>query len=148
MDYIYATTSEIHENFSTPTPPLHYSHKLTNPSESGQVLQNIEWDGDTDKPFICSRCGKGYSQSFTLRRHQRTTCGKRRIGSGIWNCSRCGRSYVTQGNLSRHQKFECAVKRKFYCVFCGHKFSQRCSLLRHLKTIHKNNSIVNKREPV
>ncbi|XP_034185227.1 uncharacterized protein LOC117606608 isoform X3 [Osmia lignaria lignaria] len=94
------------------------------------------WFPETDKPYMCSSCGKGYTHIFTLNRHRRTVCGKIRNTSGKWKCPRCTRSYVTEGNLVRHVRFECGVRRKFCCIFCNRKFTQRCSLIRHLRNFH------------
>ena len=94
------------------------------------------WLPETDKPYMCSSCGKGYTHIFTLNRHRRTVCGKIRNTSGKWKCPRCSRSYVTEGNLVRHVRFECGVRRKFCCIFCNRKFTQRCSLIRHLRNFH------------
>nr|XP_033333669.1 zinc finger protein 467-like [Megalopta genalis] len=94
------------------------------------------WIPETDKPYMCSSCGKGYTHIFTLNRHRRTVCGKIRNTSGKWKCPRCTRSYVTEGNLVRHVRFECGVRRKFCCIFCNRKFTQRCSLIRHLRNFH------------
>ncbi|KOC67974.1 Zinc finger protein Xfin [Habropoda laboriosa] len=98
------------------------------------------WIPETDKPYMCTNCGKGYTHIFTLNRHRRTVCGKVRNTNGKWKCARCSRSYVTEGNLVRHVKFECGVRRKFCCIFCNRKFTQRCSLIRHLRNFH-NESI-------
>ncbi|XP_053974161.1 zinc finger protein 787-like [Hylaeus anthracinus] len=94
------------------------------------------WIPETDKPYMCSSCGKGYTHIFTLNRHRRTVCGKIRNTNGKWKCPRCTRSYVTEGNLVRHVRFECGVRRKFCCIFCNRKFTQRCSLIRHLRNFH------------
>ncbi|XP_076621377.1 uncharacterized protein LOC143341885 isoform X2 [Colletes latitarsis] len=71
------------------------------------------WVPETDKPYMCSSCGKGYTHIFTLNRHRRTVCGKIRNTNGKWKCPRCTRSYVTEGNLVRH-----------------------VSLIRHLRNFH------------
>ncbi|XP_033304273.1 oocyte zinc finger protein XlCOF6-like isoform X2 [Bombus vosnesenskii] len=98
------------------------------------------WVPETDKPYICSNCGKGYTHIFTLNRHRRTVCGKRRNNGGKWKCTRCKRSYATKGNLDRHIQYACGVKRKFCCFVCHSMFTQRCSLIRHLKTFHDSNN--------
>ncbi|XP_019697136.1 putative transcription factor Ovo-like 1 [Harpegnathos saltator] len=98
------------------------------------------WKPQTDKPYMCSKCGKGLSHIFTLNRHRKTVCGKVRSTSGKWKCEHCARSYKTEGNLSRHTRYECGVPRQFYCVFCKRAFTQRCSLSRHLKKFHHQSS--------
>ena len=97
-----------------------------------------QWMPETDKPFMCSNCGKGYTHVFTLNRHRRTVCGKNRNTTGKWKCARCKRSYATKGNLDRHIQYACGVKRKFRCFVCQRMFTQRCSLIRHLKNFHND----------
>ena len=101
-----------------------------------QSQASSSWLPEADKPYTCSSCGKCYTHIFTLNRHRRTVCGKIRNTSGKWKCPRCSRAYATEGNLMRHIKFECGVRRRFICIICNHRFTQRCSLLRHLKSFH------------
>lgn len=95
------------------------------------------WKPKTDKPYMCPVCSKGFSHVFTLLRHRNTVCGKIRNTTGEWKCRHCNRTYETKGNLTRHCKFECGVSRQFYCIFCNRKFTQRCSVKRHIENFHK-----------
>lgn len=98
------------------------------------------WTPQTDKPYFCKKCCKGFTHEFTLNRHRRTVCGKFKDNGGKYLCKRCDRRYKSEGNLVRHQKYECGVKRQFVCMFCKHPFTQRCSLIRHMKHFHNSHS--------
>lgn len=101
------------------------------------VTQNSIWRPQTRKKYVCPDCGKGLSHRYTLGRHRKTVCGKIRNTNGKWKC-RCGRRYESPGSLSRHIKFECHGNPQFQCIFCNSKFTQQCSLSRHLKKKHPN----------
>ncbi|KAI4474888.1 hypothetical protein M0804_014614 [Polistes exclamans] len=90
----------------------------------------------TDKPYMCSKCYKGFTHIYSMKRHQRTVCGKIRNTNGKYKCE-CGKSYATLGNLVRHVNNECGVERRFCCYFCHGKFTQNCSRIRHLRKFHK-----------
>ncbi|XP_076287959.1 uncharacterized protein LOC143212732 [Lasioglossum baleicum] len=118
-------------------PPPPFDPGLSCSGDASRPFQGSPtWVPETDKPYMCSNCGKGYTHIFTLNRHRRTVCGKIRNTTGKWKCRRCNRAYVTEGNLVRHVRFECGVRRKFCCIFCNRKFTQRSSLTRHLRNYH------------
>ncbi|XP_036145667.1 MDS1 and EVI1 complex locus protein EVI1-A [Monomorium pharaonis] len=89
---------------------------------------------------MCPNCGKGLACQSSLKRHLETVCGKVRNVNGKWICV-CGRRYETIGSLTRHKRFECRVEPQFHCIFCGRKFTQQCSLSRHLKNKHSEGNI-------
>ncbi|KAF7386702.1 hypothetical protein HZH66_011154 [Vespula vulgaris] len=91
----------------------------------------------TDKPYMCSKCNKGFACTYSMKRHQRTVCGKIRNTNGQFKC-KCGRSYPNKGNLKRHVVNECGVERRFWCCFCLKRFTQNSSRIRHLRKFHKD----------
>ncbi|XP_014482687.1 PREDICTED: zinc finger protein 787-like [Dinoponera quadriceps] len=124
----FETTAVPPCTFAVPRPISMSSHSSSN------------WKPHTDKPYRCSKCGKGLSHMFTLNRHRRTVCGKVRNSNGKWKCEHCTRTYKTEGNLARHIRYECDVPRQFHCIFCNRAFTQRCSLSRHLKKFHNQSA--------
>lgn len=52
-------------------------------------------------------------------------------------CRKCGRGYTMLCNLRRHTRWECGGKRYFPCGYCYKSFTQKTSLERHLKGVHK-----------
>lgn len=127
---------------------VHFSdeYQLYSEDRDGSGLDGCAWSAATiepDKPHMCRKCGKRYTHQFTLNRHQRNVCGKKRTSIGNWRCRRCSRSYASEGSLARHIKFECGVHRKFLCVLCSHKFTQKSSLLRHMRHFHNDHNFEN-----
>ncbi|KAL2714711.1 LOW QUALITY PROTEIN: Zinc finger protein Xfin [Vespula squamosa] len=85
--------------------------------------------------LICVQ--NGFACTYSMKRHQRTVCGKIRNTNGQFKC-KCGRSYPNKGNLKRHVVNECGVERRFWCCFCLKRFTQNSSRIRHLRKFHKD----------
>lgn len=52
----------------------------------------------------------------------------------------CGRSYQgrhRKGNLNKHIKYECGGQKKFNCLNCGKRFTQKGDLKTHYGCVHK-----------
>lgn len=52
-------------------------------------------------------------------------------------CGRCYRGEQRRGHLKRHLDTECGVPKKFPCVICLKRFSQKWSLKKHRALVHK-----------
>jgi DNA-directed RNA polymerase subunit RPC12/RpoP len=102
----------------------------------------------------CSRCGKIYSKTFKLKRHEITHTASQKFSCDLCNskflfkiqlvthmkqhlnlreyrCSICGKAYNKSGILSDHIRRTHASEKKFEC-FCGKKFTERFRLNRHM----------------
>ncbi|XP_076621378.1 uncharacterized protein LOC143341885 isoform X3 [Colletes latitarsis] len=107
------------------------------------------WVPETDKPYMCSSCGKGYTHIFTLNRHRRTVCGislsghqlddtisPDQFGKPIFVCPKCGKGYTWKASLQRHLSTGCGLPPMFCCNLCDYRTSRKDILFRHMRHVH------------
>ncbi|XP_050535142.1 zinc finger protein 710-like [Daktulosphaira vitifoliae] len=126
--------------------------------ESNKLKQLSKTD-----PALCpNQCGRSYrgkSRKAHLKRHLLHECGvpkkfKFSIGSEKWlpylhtiskadpvfcpnSCGRCYKGEQRRAHLKRHLDNECGVPKKYQCVICLKRFSQKWSLKKHVLLVHK-----------
>ncbi|CAB3223112.1 unnamed protein product [Arctia plantaginis] len=82
-----------------------------------------------EKPFLCSQCGKGFSQKTNLAQHTR-----RHQGLKPFKCESCEKRFVSKGELDAHTRKHSGAH-PFVCDDCGNGFTTSSALVKH-RRIH------------
>lgn len=75
--------------------------------------------------YDCSECGKCFSSSSSLRKHQ-----KKHSGEKLYSCSQCGKCFSQRYVLWKHKKTH-AGEKLHACSDCGKGFHCKSSLSAH-----------------
>lgn len=75
------------------------------------------------RPFLCSTCGKGFTQASNLRQHV-----LRHSQNKQFKCSKCESAFVTKGELVTHDRTH-TKDHPFVCDVCDTAFTTSSSLV-------------------
>ncbi|XP_053560610.1 zinc finger protein 7-like [Bombina bombina] len=80
-----------------------------------------------ERPHVCKDCGKSFISSAYLVMHQRIHTGER-----PYVCKECGKSFINSSNLIIHRRVHTG-ERPYICGECGKSFRHSSDLVRHQK---------------
>ena len=106
--------------------------------EDGMKTKNVP----KMRKFACKFCSKKFSRKDGAKLHEKTI----HESSVKYECDHCGRPFGQLCGKKRHEKLfpnEGCIKMPFECQLCPYRvqFKLRDSLLRHIRTIHKDSEL-------
>ena len=111
------------------------------------LRSHLKYVHTSQKKISCTRCDKTFKQIKNLRAHlasihdidqtKENYCEKESTAN--FKCSDCDSVFSYAKNLKAHRKSKHTGKKKIYeCELCAVKFTEKKSLVRHIKAQHGN----------
>ncbi|XP_018542602.1 zinc finger protein 132 [Lates calcarifer] len=96
---------------------------------------NVSQSHGRQKALTCETCGKTFTRTSDVRRHQLTHTGER-----PFHCSQCDRTFQHSWDLAKHESKHHGVAIAFSCQLCRSSFANLRALTVHHKKSHSQES--------
>ena len=120
------STITLSDESNPPTRSACY-HCGKNFSSSSHLLRH-EREHNGDKTHQCEQCSRAFSQASQLKTHIRSHTGEK-----PFECNVCNKSYYRAEHLNNHKRNHTGEK-PFRCGVCSHEFTEKGSLNKHMQT--------------
>ena len=120
------STITLSDESNPPTRSACY-HCGKNFSSSSHLLRH-EREHNGDKTHQCEQCSRAFSQASQLKTHIRSHTGEK-----PFECNVCNKSYYRAEHLKIHQRNHTGEK-PYKCGVCSHEFTEKGSLNKHMQT--------------
>jgi ovo-like protein len=117
------------------------------------------------KRYLCTFCGKGFNDTFDLKRHTRTHTGLEEflfflnfifvfLGVRPFKCSQCEKAFTQRCSLESHQRkvhglnqtygYKIRRNKLYVCEDCGHTSTDPTNHYEHIKNFHPYSPLIHR----
>ncbi|KAM7367203.1 hypothetical protein PAMP_015120 [Pampus punctatissimus] len=107
----------------------------TEQPDNQNIKVNVPQSHSRQKALTCETCGKTFTRTSDVRRHQLTHTGER-----PFHCSQCDRTFQHSWDLAKHESKHHNVAISFSCQLCRSSFTNLRALTVHHKKSHSQES--------